>query len=108
MHLAVHEERGELYVANDMDHSILVFRITDQGDAAPTRIIKGTNTGIKNPTSVALDLKNGELWVANMGNHSATVFPLTANGDVGTIADNPGRAGQRGILDDREPGRSGV
>ena len=82
MHLAVHEERGELYVANDMDHSILVFRITDQGDAAPTRIIKGTNTGIKNPTSVALDLKNGELWVANMGNHSATVFPLTANGDV--------------------------
>lgn len=82
MHLAVDEERGELYVANDMDHSILVFRTTDEGDAAPTRVIKGPKTGIKNPTSIALDLKNGELWVANMGNHSATAFPLTASGDV--------------------------
>ena len=82
MHLAVHEERGELYVANDMDHSILVFRASDEGNAAPTRIIKGPKTGIKNPTSIALDLKNGELWVANMGNHSATAFPLTASGNV--------------------------
>ena len=85
MHLAVHEERGELYVANDMDHSILVFRISDEGDVAPLRIIRGPKTGIKNPTSVALDMKNGELWVANMGNHSATAFSITANGDVAPL-----------------------
>ena len=73
-HMAVDEERGELYVANDMDNSILVFRVTDHGDVAPTRIIRGPKTGLKNPVGLALDLKNKEVWAANMGNHSATVF----------------------------------
>ena len=36
---------------------------------------------IKNPTGVALDLKNNELWVANFGNHSATVYRPDASGD---------------------------
>ena len=81
-HMAVDEERGELYVANDMDNSILVFRVTDHGDVAPTRIIRGPKTGLKNPVGLALDLKNKEVWAANMGNHSATVYPLLANGDA--------------------------
>ncbi len=81
-HMAVDEERGELYVANDMDNSILVFRVTDQGDVAPARIIRGPKTGLQNPSGLALDLKNQEVWAANMGNHSATVYPLLANGDV--------------------------
>ena len=85
MHLAVDEERGELYVANDMDHSILVFRTSDEGDVVPSRIIQGPRTGIRNPTSVTWDLKNGEVWVANMGNHSATAYPLTANGNVAPL-----------------------
>ena len=85
MQIAVDEERGELYVANDMDHSIVVFKTTDGGDVAPTRIIKGPRTNVKNPTGVALDLKNKELWVASMGNHSATVFPMTANGNVAPL-----------------------
>lgn len=82
MQIAVNEESGDLYVANDMDNSVLVFRGTDNGDVAPVRKLKGPKTGIKNPTGVALDLKNKEVWVASMGNHSATVFPLTASGDV--------------------------
>ncbi len=82
MLIAVDEERGEIFVANDMDNSIVVFRETDEGDVSPTRIIKGPQTRVKNPTGVALDLTNRELWVANMGNHAATVFPLTANGNV--------------------------
>ncbi|MBI4483513.1 MAG: hypothetical protein HY652_11570 [Acidobacteria bacterium] len=81
-HLAVGEERGELFVANDADDGILVFRTSDHGDVPPSRVIRGSMTGMKNPIGVALDLKNGELWVANMGNHSATVYPITANGDV--------------------------
>lgn len=76
------EERGELYVANDADNSILVFRTTDSGDAAPTRVIKGPKTDLKAPTGLFVDLKNQELWVTNMGNHRATVYPLTADGDV--------------------------
>jgi DNA-binding beta-propeller fold protein YncE len=37
---------------------------------------------IKNPTGVAVDLKNNELWVANFGSHSATVFPIDADGNA--------------------------
>lgn len=81
-HIAVDEERGELYVANDIDDSILVFRVTDQGDVAPTRMIRGLKTGLKNPAGLALDLKNHEVWAANMGNHSATVYAMLADGDV--------------------------
>jgi DNA-binding beta-propeller fold protein YncE len=81
-HVAVHEGRGEIFVANDADDSVLVFRIVDRGDVAPIRVIKGPRTRIKNPTGLTLDPQNGELWVASMGNYTATVFPIAANGDV--------------------------
>jgi DNA-binding beta-propeller fold protein YncE len=81
-HLALHEERQELFVANDADDSVLVFRTADKGDVAPIRVIKGPNTGIKHPPGITLDAKLGELYVANMGRASVTVFPVTANGDV--------------------------
>jgi len=81
-HIVVHEERQELFVANDADDSILVFKATDKGDATPIRVIKGPNTGIKNPPGIALDTKNNEITIASMGAHAVLTFPLTANGDV--------------------------
>ena len=84
-HVALHEGRGEVFVANDADDSVLVFKITDSGDVAPTRVIKGARTLIKNPTGVNVDAVNNELWVASMGNYTAAVFPLTANGNVAPI-----------------------
>ena len=81
-HLALHEERQELFLANDADDSVLVFRISDKGDVAPIRVIKGPNTGIKHPPGITVDAKMDELYVANMGNASVTVYPVTANGDV--------------------------
>jgi len=83
--LAIDEQRGELYVANDMGNSILVFNATDSGDVAPKRVIKGPKTNVANPTGVWVDLKNNELWVANFMNHSATVYPLNASGDVAPL-----------------------
>jgi DNA-binding beta-propeller fold protein YncE len=98
-HVAVHEERGEIFVANDADDSVLVFRITDNGDVAPTRVIKGPKTHVKFPTGLSVDPKNGELWVANMGNFAATVFPIDANGDVAPIREiRGGPAGQVGLM----------
>ena len=79
------QERGDLYVANDGDDSILVFRTTDSGNVTPTRVVQGSRTSIKNPTGIFVDLKNNELWVSNMGNHSATVFQRTANGNVAPL-----------------------
>jgi DNA-binding beta-propeller fold protein YncE len=83
--LAIDEQRGELYVANDMGNSILVFNVTDSGDVAPKRVIKGPKTNLANPTGVWVDLKNNELWSANFMNHSATVYPLNASGDVAPL-----------------------
>src|SRR5438309_3735221 len=80
--MAFHEPRQELFVANDADDSILVFRAGDQGDVAPIRAIKGPNTGIKNPPGIALNIKNGEISVASMGTHAVLFFPVTADGDV--------------------------
>jgi DNA-binding beta-propeller fold protein YncE len=84
-HVTLHEDRGEIFVANDADDSVLVFRESDSGDAAPIRVIKGPKTRIKFPTGLSLDAKNNELWVASMGNFTATVFPVTANGDVAPV-----------------------
>lgn len=78
-------DTGEIYVANDMGHSVLVFKSTDEGNVPPTRVIKGDRTGIRNPLGVALDKKNNELWVANMGNSSAAAFPIKANGNVAPL-----------------------
>lgn len=83
--MSLNAKAGELYVANDVGHSILVFKVTDAGDVAPTRVIKGAKTGLRNPTGVFADTQHGELWVANLGNSSATVYPLNANGDVAPI-----------------------
>jgi len=80
--LAVHPERGELFIANDTGNSVIVFRTDASGDVAPIRVIKGPRTMVKNPTGIALDLENNELWVANFGSHAATVFPVDANGNV--------------------------
>ena len=49
---------------------------------APTRVLKGPKTQIKNPTGVYVDQTNNELVVANMGNHRATVYARTAQGDT--------------------------
>lgn len=83
--LAVDDQRGELYVANDIGNSILVFNVTDSGDVAPKRVIKGPKTNLANPTGVWVDLKNNELWAANFMNHSVTIYPLSASGDEAPV-----------------------
>jgi 6-phosphogluconolactonase (cycloisomerase 2 family) len=74
--MKINPDNGDLYVANDIGQSVLVFANAPnaQGDVAPTLL--------RNPTGVSLDRKNQELWVSNLGNSSATVYPLMADGDV--------------------------
>jgi hypothetical protein len=83
--MAVDPDSGLLFIANDLDQSVIAFKETDNGDVAPTRVLKGSKTGLRNPTGVAVDLKNKELWVANLGNSSATCYSLTANGDTAPL-----------------------
>jgi hypothetical protein len=83
--MAIDVEAGEIFVANDMGHSVLVFKTTDKGNVAPTRVIKGDRTGLKNPLGIAVDKVNNEFWVVDMGTSSASAFPLKANGNVAPI-----------------------
>jgi len=83
--MAVDPDRGELYVANDMGQSLIVFREADNGDVQPARVVRGPNTGLSYPTGIFVDTKNKELWATNLGNSSATVYPLTASGDARPI-----------------------
>jgi DNA-binding beta-propeller fold protein YncE len=106
-HVAVHEERGEIFVANDADDSILVFRITDSGDVAPLRTIKGPRTRVKNPTGLTVDPRNNEIWVASMGNYAVTVFPITADGDVAPLRTIRGGPSDREALMIGNPGAVG-
>lgn len=85
--IKLNPDNGDLYVANDINQSILVFgnAATAQGNVAPARVLKGDKTRLRNPTGLALDRKNQELWVSNLGNASATAYPLMANGNVAPI-----------------------
>lgn len=85
--MSLDKETGDLYVANDMGHSVLMFTgmAFVRGNVPPTRVIKGDRTGLLNPTGVAVDAKNQELWVSNLGNASAVAFPLKASGNVSPL-----------------------
>lgn len=80
-------DKGDLYVANDVGQSILVFSGAArlEGDVVPARVLQGRKTDLSYPTGVFVDTKHQELWVSNMGNASATVYPLMANGDVAPL-----------------------
>ena len=82
--MALNPDNGDLYVANDVEHSILVFTglAYVRGNVPPTRVIKGDQTALVYPTGVAIDRTNQELWVSNLGNASATAYPLMAEGNV--------------------------
>jgi DNA-binding beta-propeller fold protein YncE len=85
--MALDPQSGDLYVANDMGHSVLVFTGMTyvRGNVPPTRVIKGDRTKMLNPTGVAVDVMNQELWVSNLGSASAVAFPLKANGNVAPL-----------------------
>jgi DNA-binding beta-propeller fold protein YncE len=106
-HVGVHEQRGEIFVANDADDSVLVFRITDNGDVAPTRVIKGERARIKNPTGLTVDQRNNEVWVSNMGNYTISVFPVTAGGNAAPLRTIRGGPQDRVALMIGNPGAVG-
>ena len=85
--MAFDADSGDLYVANDVGHSVLVFTgmAYQRGNVPPSRVITGDRTGLVNPTGVAVDMVNQELWVSNLGNASAVAFPLKAYGNVAPL-----------------------
>jgi 6-phosphogluconolactonase (cycloisomerase 2 family) len=81
------QEAQELYIANDVAQSVLVFTglTSAEGNVPPTRVIKGDKTNLVYPTGVFADSKHQELWVSNLGSSSVNVYPLRADGNVAPI-----------------------
>jgi DNA-binding beta-propeller fold protein YncE len=85
MHLTVDSEHGEVFVANAGGSSVTVYRLSDNGDVAPVRTLKGSKTGLKNPVGVYVDNKSDELVVSDVRTHAASVFRRTADGDTAPL-----------------------
>lgn len=71
--------------------SLLVFRRTAAGDAAPIRSIGGPASGLCNPIGIALDLAHDEILAANSHfssypcESSVTVYERSADGDAAWV-----------------------
>jgi hypothetical protein len=81
-----------LYVANDGDNTITVYRHDASGNTAPLKTIAGSKTGISGPGQLSQDAR-GDLYVANGGystsgkivDPSILVFAHGASGNVAPI-----------------------
>jgi len=85
---------GNIYVANQAlsgaPASVNVYAAGANGDVAPIRRIAGKNTGLQDPTALAVD-SSGNLYVADEYGSSIDVFAPKANGDARPIQSISGK-----------------
>jgi sugar lactone lactonase YvrE len=87
------DSSGNLYVTNNNPAffpSVTVFSAGSSGNAAPTITISGSNTGLINPTGIAVD-SSSNIYVANLGSlsgqaDSVLIFAAGSNGNVAPSA----------------------
>lgn len=96
---AARENAGEthvkpaIYVANDLYRaaSVTAYAQNAKGDVNALRTIAGSNTLIKQPSGIAVDMR-GRVYVANLygggtsGDGNILVFASNANGNIAPIA----------------------
>ena len=96
--LTANEERQELYVVNQEDNAVYVYRKQAEGEEKPLRILRGADTLMADPHGIALDTKNNVMFVSNFGSAQVkdaqgraygaykeptiTVYPLLASGNT--------------------------
>lgn len=72
-----------LLVSQYFDSRILAFARNANGDAAPLRVISGSNTGMALPVDIAL--RGNEVYVANSSPKNVLVFPVDGDGNIAPI-----------------------
>jgi len=68
---------NEIGVANSGNNTITIYKLVDitastDGNVAPRRTIRGSDTGLSNPVGIYLDSPRDEIGVADSGNNSIT------------------------------------
>jgi hypothetical protein len=72
------------FVADEVANSVTEYRLSADGDVSPIATIAGADTGLSDPSGVAVDAF-GHLWVANGRAESLTEYGRHADGDVSPI-----------------------
>jgi hypothetical protein len=80
---------GNIYVSNQDEHTIVVFAAGANGNAAPTRTISGSLTGLHRPMGLAFDALD-RLYVVNLGVYnsccqSIMVYPAGVHGNAAPL-----------------------
>ena len=82
MHGIFYDEiHDEIVVPVALGGAVLTLPGDAAGDAPPKRVLQGPKTGIVQPDTIFVDLKNDELIVES-GDDAVLVFPRTAEGNV--------------------------
>lgn len=85
MAMAVDQEKGEVYIANDGNRSIVVYGLDDLTDTDPARTLSGTNTQLVRPFGLFIDTVRNILYVTDIGSHRVLAFE-GSSGKSGNIA----------------------
>ena len=75
---------GDIYVADSVAVSVLVFSAGSNGNISPAATISGAKTGLEKPLGIALD-SSLNIYVTNSG-PSVTVYSDGSSGNVSPIA----------------------
>ncbi|MEE8177886.1 MAG: hypothetical protein V3T65_07825, partial [Acidobacteriota bacterium] len=66
--IAVDEESQEMFLTEQHDNAVVVFRKSAVNDESPLRLLQGNRTQLEDPHGIAIDTKNKVMFVSNYGN----------------------------------------
>jgi hypothetical protein len=93
-------ERDELVLADrglvqefkyEIPGFLAVWKRTDSGDVAPSKLIRGTESQLTSPRAVYVDMKNSEYGAGDTNSHSITVYPRDFAAEKSKIPGPPSR-----------------
>jgi DNA-binding beta-propeller fold protein YncE len=81
--VSVDPVNGQVYIADQLTDTILVFNRESSGNVAPVRMIQGPKTRLNSPRRAEVDPVNNIIVVAQMGDPKGLlIFNRTDSGDI--------------------------